>query len=142
MVANNLQIAAIFDEIADLLDIQGENPFRIRAYRDAGRLLRGLKDEASSLIKAGRDLSELPGIGTDLAGKIREVVETGSVEILRRLRRELPAGQVELLQIPGLGPKRAKLLHGELDITSLTDLRRAAASGRSSCPHDGQRRPG
>jgi DNA polymerase (family 10) len=72
MAANNMQIAAIFDEIADLLDIQGGNPFRIRAYRNAGRLLRGLKDEAASLIKAGKDLSELPGIGADLAGKIRE----------------------------------------------------------------------
>ena len=130
MAANNMQIAAIFDEIADLLDIQGENPFRIRAYRNAGRLLRGLKDEAASLIEAGKDLSELPGIGADLAGKIREVVETGSVEILRRLRRELPAGLVELLRIPGLGPKRAKLLHDELGITGLADLQRAAASGR------------
>jgi DNA polymerase (family 10) len=104
--------------------------FRIRAYRNAGRLLRGLKDEAASLIEAGKDLSELPGIGADLAGKIREIVDTGSVEILRRLRRELPAGLVELLRIPGLGPKRAKLLHDELGITGLADLQKGVASGR------------
>jgi DNA polymerase (family 10) len=130
MPASNQEIAAIFDEIADLLDIQGENPFRIRAYRNAARLLRGLKAEAAVLLAEGKDLTELPGIGEDLAGKIREAVDTGGVEILKRLSRQLPASLVELLRLPGLGPKRAKLLHDKLGIDSLAELRRAAEAGR------------
>jgi len=128
--ARNGEIANIFDETADLLEIEGENPFRIRAYRNAARLLRGLKREAADMLAAGEDLSELPGIGTDLAGKIREIVDTGTVELLRRLHRQLPHSIVELLRVPGLGPKRAKLLHEKLHIDSLAALRQAAQSGK------------
>jgi DNA polymerase (family 10) len=130
VAARNAEIADVFDETADLLEIQGENPFRIRAYRNAARLLRGLKEEAADIRDAGRDLSGLPGIGEDLAGKIGEVIDTGGTEILRRLHRQLPHSIVELLRIPGLGPKRAKLLHDRLGIKSLAQLRKAAEAGK------------
>lgn len=129
MIRNN-QIADLFDEIADLLDLQQENPFRIRAYRNAARLLRGLQREVADMLAKGEALDELPGIGADLAGKIRDVVETGGTELLYRLRRELPHGLVELLRVPGLGPKRAKQLHDELHIASLAGLRAAAHAGK------------
>ncbi len=90
MPVHNNDIAAAFEEIADLLDIEGANAFRVRAYRNAARVLRGLSTEVSEMLKAGRDLSELPGIGKDLAGKIGEVVKTGSCAILKKLHQELP----------------------------------------------------
>ena len=129
MIRNN-QIADLFDETADLLDLQQESPFRIRAYRNAARLLRGLQREVADMLAKGEALDELPGIGADLAGKIRDVVETGGTELLYRLRRELPHGLVELLRVPGLGPKRAKQLHDELHIASLAGLRAAAHAGK------------
>lgn len=130
VAARNSEIADVFDETAGLLEIEGENPFRIRAYRNAARLLRGLRDEAADMLAAGQDLAELPGIGKDLAGKIGEVIDTGSTEILRRLHRQLPHSIVELLRVPGLGPKRAKLLHDRLGIKSLAQLHKAAESGK------------
>ena len=129
MIRNN-QIADLFDEIADLLDLEQDNPFRIRAYRNAARLLRGLQREVADMLAKGEKLDELPGIGADLAGKIQDVVETGGTELLYRLRRELPHGLVELLRVPGLGPKRAKLLHDQLHIASLAGLRAAAQAGK------------
>ncbi len=127
---HNVKIAEKFEEIADLLEIKGENPFRIRAYRNAARVLRGLEREVGDMIAAGADLTELPGVGKDLAGKIRDVVESGDIELLRRLHRQLPARIVELLRLPGLGPKRVKLLHDRLKVRSLDDLRRAVEAGR------------
>ena len=130
VAARNVEIANIFDETADLLEIEGENPFRIRAYRNAARLLRGLKQEAADLLAAGQPLDDLPGIGKDLAGKIREVVDSGSMELLRRLHRQLPHSIIELLRVPGLGPKRAKILHDRLGIKTLAELRQAAEAGK------------
>lgn len=126
----NDEIAGLFDEIADLLEIEGANPFRIRAYRQAARTLRGLERPASDLIAEGKDLTELSGIGADLAGKIAEVVATGHVAMLDRLHGELPAGLVELLRVPGIGPKRAKMLHDKLGIASMAGLQSAAAAGK------------
>jgi len=73
----NAEVAAMFDQAAELLEIKGENQFRVRAYRRAARVIEGLPQSVKSLLSAGRDLSELPGIGKDLAGKIAEIVETG-----------------------------------------------------------------
>ena len=126
----NTQIADAFDEIADLLELQQANPFRVRAYRNAARVLRGMKREAADMLKSGEALDELPGIGADLAGKIRDVVQTGSTELLFRLHRALPAGLVALLKVPGLGPKRVKLLHDRLKISSLQELKAAIEAGR------------
>lgn len=130
MPVHNNDIAAAFEEIADLLDIEGANAFRVRAYRNAARVLRGLSTEVSEMLKAGRDLSELPGIGKDLAGKIGEVVKTGSCDILKKLHKELPPALGDLMKIPGLGPKRVSALYYKLGIRSLAQLTRAAQSGR------------
>ncbi|MEZ5831793.1 MAG: DNA polymerase/3'-5' exonuclease PolX [Dongiaceae bacterium] len=129
MIRNN-EIADIFDEIAELLEIQQANPFRIRAYRTAARTLRGLQREVADSLKKGEKLTDLPGIGDDLAGKIKDVVDTGGTELLYRLRRELPHGLIALLKLPGLGPKRAKLLYDKLGISSVAALQKAARAGK------------
>ena len=129
MAVTNAEIAAIFDRIADLLSIQQDNPFRIRAYRNAARTVRGLAHSLSDMVQAGEDLESLPGIGKDLAAKIREIVRTGSLRKLRELEQAVPPGLVELLQVPGLGPKRLQALRDELGIQSLADLEQAAARG-------------
>jgi len=126
----NIDVADTFDQIADLLAIEQANPFRIRAYRNAARLLRGHKREMADLLAEGADLTELPGIGEDLAGKIRELVETGRSSALERLKGEVPAGLTALLHLPGLGPKRVDTLHQELGIASLDDLGRALQKDR------------
>ncbi len=113
MPVHNADIAAIFEEIADLLEIQGENPFRIRAYRNAAREMQSLGVPASEMVAKGEDLTELPGIGDDLAAKIREIVETGKCKALEKLRAKFPPTITTLLKLPGLGPKRVKMLYDE-----------------------------
>ncbi len=130
MPVHNADIAALFEEIADRLEIQGANPFRIRAYRNAARTLGELPQEARALLEKGEDLTRLPGIGDDLAAKIREIVTTGRCSLLERLRRELPPAVTELLQIPGLGPKRVKALYHDLEVQTVEQLARAARDGR------------
>ncbi|MGN2390267.1 DNA polymerase/3'-5' exonuclease PolX [Pelomicrobium sp. G1] len=130
MAVHNADIAAMFEEIADLLEIQGANPFRVRAYRNAARTVEGLGRDLAVLVKAGEDLTELPGIGEDLAAKIREAVETGRLAFLDRLHKELPPAITELLKIPGLGPKRVKALYHDLGVQTLEQLARAARDGR------------
>ena len=130
MPIHNADIAAVFEEIADRLEIQGANPFRIRAYRNAARTLGELPQEARALLARGEDLTHLPGIGDDLAAKVREIVETGHSSLLERLRRELPPAVTELLQIPGLGPKRVKALYHDLEVETVEQLYRAARDGR------------
>lgn len=135
MPVHNADITAIFDEIADLLEIQGANPFRIRAYRNAARLLGDLPQEARTLVQKGDNLTRLPGIGADLAAKIGEIVTTGHCNLLERLRRELPPAVTELLKIPGLGPKRVKALYHDLDVQTVEQLQRAAQDGRIRALH-------
>lgn len=130
MPIHNADIAAIFEEIADLLEIQGANPFRIRAYRNAARTLGELSQDARMLVEKGDDLKRLPGIGDDLSAKIREIVATGSCSLLARLHTELPPAVVELLKIPGLGPKRVKALYHDLEVQTVEQLYRAARDGR------------
>ena len=130
MPIHNADIAALFEEIADRLEIQGANPFRIRAYRNAARTLGELPQEARALLEKGEDLTRLPGIGDDLADKVREIVDTGRSSLLERLRRELPPAVTELLQIPGLGPKRVKALYHDLAVQTVEQLYRAARDGR------------
>jgi DNA polymerase (family 10) len=127
----NTEIAHQLREIADALEIEGASPFRVRAYRTAAATLDGLAQPAAQVLAAGgrRALQELPGIGESIAGKIEEMLETGQLAQLRRLRREVPAELAELLGIPGLGPKRLHLLHRHLGISSLADLERALARG-------------
>lgn len=130
MPVQNAEIAAMFDQTADLLELEGENPFRIRAYRRAARVIEGLPQSARAMLAAGRDLSELPGIGKDLAGKIADIVRTGRFQVLDALRRELPGDVGEMTALPGLGPKRVRLLYEKLKLRTLDDLRRAIKGGR------------
>lgn len=130
MRVHNADIAAVFDEIAELLEIEGANPFRIRAYRNAALTLRDLPREVAAMIDGGEDLTELPGIGEDLAAKIKEIVETGTAAMLEAHRKTVPATLTELLRIPGIGPKRVKALYHDLGIRTLDQLKKAAQDGR------------
>jgi len=127
----NPDIARLFDEVADLLEIQDANPFRVRAYRNAARTIRDFPEPIAELVRAGtRDLTDIPGIGEDLAEKITEIVTTGELPLRKQLAAKLPAGLLDLLRIPGLGPKRVKLLHKKLKVKSAADLAVALDQGR------------
>ena len=130
MPRHNADIAAIFEEIADLLEIQGANPFRIRAYRNAARILGELSEDVATMLDKGEDLTRLPGIGNDLAAKIKEIVSIGHCSLLDRLHKELPATIADLLKIPGIGPKRVKALYHDLAVQTVEQLYRAARDGR------------
>jgi DNA polymerase (family X) len=128
----NADVAAVFGEIADLLEVQGANTFRIRAYRNAARTVGDLGRNVADLLEAGENLDDLPGIGADLAGKIAEIVATGTCQQLEHLRTELPPAIAELLAIPRLGPKRVRALHEQLGVRTAADLLHAARAGRIS----------
>lgn len=130
MPVQNADIAAMFNRLADLLEIEGANPFRIRAYRNAARTLEELPKSVGALLKEGKDLSELPGIGEDLARKIAEAIESGRLKALEEVERRTPKTLADLVALPGLGPKRVKELHEVLKIRSLEDLGRALRAGR------------
>ena len=129
-MVHNADVAAAFEEMADLLEIEGANPFRVRAYRFAARTLRDLPAEVGEMVAKGDDLTSLPGIGDDLAGKIKEILATGTAAALEAQRKRVPATLTELLRIPGLGPKRVKRLAHELKVRSLSELQTAAQAGR------------
>ena len=130
MTVQNAEIADRFEQLADLLEIQGANPFRVRAYRNAARFIRGHSRSLAELLAEGADLADLPGIGDDLAGKIATLVQTGRLPLLEQVAKKVPAPLVEMTRIEGLGPKRAQALYKALRIRSLEDLARAARSGR------------
>ena len=129
-MVHNAEVATAFEEMADLLEIEGANPFRVRAYRFAARTLRDLPVEVGEMVAKGEDLTSLPGIGDDLAGKIKEILATGTAAAIEAQRKRVPATLTELLRIPGLGPKRVKRLAHELKIRSLSELQTAAQAGR------------
>jgi DNA polymerase (family 10) len=123
----NPEVAQIFDEVADLLEIQDANPFRVRAYRNAARTVRDLAEPLADIARdPGRKLEDLPGIGEDLAGKMRTILQTGDLPLRRELCAQVPRGLRELLGVPGVGPKRARALYDRLDIDSADKLRQAA----------------
>src|SRR5436309_5798797 len=127
----NPDIARLFDEVADLLEIQDANPFRVRAYRNAARTIRSSPESLADLVRSGtKDLTEIPGIGEDLAEKIAEIARTGDLKLHKQLAAKLPSGLLDLLRIPGLGPKRVKLLHKKLKVKSAADLARALDAGK------------
>ena len=130
MPIHNADIAGIFEQIADLLEIENDNPFRIRAYRNAARTLRNLGQDVGDMVAGGKDLTRLPGIGKDLAAKIEEILATGHCRTLDRLHKRTSPGLSELLKIPGLGPRRVSALYHELDIHTPEQLYRAAKDGR------------
>jgi len=122
----NPEIAAVFDQVADLLEFQGANPFRVRAYRNGARAIRDLAESAAEVIAdPHRELTGIAGIGKDLAGKVTTLVETGTLPMLDELLAEIPTSVLAILRVPGLGPKRAAVLYRELEVTDLDKLREA-----------------
>jgi DNA polymerase (family 10) len=130
MPVHNADIARVFDEIADLLELDEANPFRVRAYRNAARVVGEVRFDIAARLAAGEPLPKLPGIGEDLGAKIREIAATGTCALREKLGKKMPAGITELLRVPGLGPKRVSALYHELDVHSLPQLQRAALDGR------------
>ena len=130
MAISNSEIADLFDELADLLDIEGENPYRVRAYRNAARTIRSQPRSLAEMVNAGEDLTQLPGIGTAIAQKIETIVKTGKFPQLEQVLARTPPTLVQLLRIEGLGPKRVKTLFSLLNIKTLEDLERAARQGK------------
>ncbi len=126
----NREIAEALEEIGELLAIEGENPFRVRAYENAARTLRALPQPVAELVERGEDLSRLRGIGEALARKIEELVRSGHLEYLERLERRVGVDARDLLSIPGLGPKRLRTLRDLLGVRTREDLRRACEAGR------------
>jgi DNA polymerase (family 10) len=126
MPVHNSDIADIFNRVADLLDIEGENQFRIRAYRNASRVVGGLPRNVADMVKEGEDLTQFSGIGKDLAAKIKEIVETGTLGQLKELEAKTPPELSRLMKIEGLGPKRVQVLHRKLGINDLNGLKKAA----------------
>jgi len=130
MPVHNTDIADIFKEIADFLEIEGANPFRVRAYRNASRTVSGLGSELKDMVAAGEDLTKLPGIGKELAAKICEILETGTAKALIKLQQRIPETVIEMLKLPNLGPKRVRVLYRDLKIKNLKQLSLAARKGR------------
>jgi len=126
----NQEIARVFNDIADLLEIKGENPFRIRAYRRAALNIEGLSNDVSQTPR--EELLKIPGIGQDLAGKIEEYSKTARIQAYEDLKKEIPGGLSILLSVPSLGPKTAKLLFDQLHITNLEELERFAKEHKLS----------
>lgn len=123
---DNGKIASLLEEMADLLEFRGENPFRIRAYRNGAKAIKDLTESVAGILAdPTRRLDSIPGIGKTLVDKAKVLVETGSLPQLEKLRREVPEVVLSMARIPGLGAKKAAVLHQELKLKTLDDLRRA-----------------
>ncbi len=125
-------IAVQFELLADLLEIQGANPFRIRAYRNAARTISSTAESLSDLVANGTDLTQFSGIGKDLAKQIDEIITKGEHSALNELRKQIPGGVLDMLRIPGVGPKKVSVFFNELGLKSLADLKAACEAGRIS----------
>ncbi|MBA2115697.1 DNA polymerase/3'-5' exonuclease PolX [Bremerella alba] len=128
---NNAQIAAKFEILADLLEFQGANSFRVRAYRNAARTIESLSQQISDLLNdSSQKLTDLEGIGKDLADKCKVLVESGKLPQLDELQKKVPPSVLAMLRIPGLGPKKAAVIYKELGISTLEDLKQACQDER------------
>lgn len=126
MPVNNNDIAQIFNKVAGLLEIEDENPFRVRAYRNAAITVENLSRNAADMVKKDEDLTKLAGIGHDLSEKIKAIVKTGELELLTELENKFPPGLSKLMDIQGLGPKKVKRLYNSLNVQNIDDLAKAA----------------
>ena len=126
----NIEISSTLEEVADLLEIQGANPFRVRAYRTAVRTVEDHGEPFRKLVAEERSLTELPGIGKEMASHIKELVQTGKLGILEDLRGQVPRSLVELTRLPGVGPKKARRLWKELQIDTVDKLEKAILEGK------------
>ncbi len=125
----NGEIAEAFEELASLYELDGAVVYRVVAYRNAAKAIREAGVSVAELAKQGR-AEELAGVGKTIAEKIDALLETGSIPSADKLKQRIPSGLVEVTRIPGLGPKRAKLLHDKLGVASIDELRQAAEDGR------------
>lgn len=130
MKVDNVTVAKIFNQVADLLEIEGANPFRVRAYRNAAQFISGLSKNVADLVAEGEDLTQLPHIGEDLAGKIQTIVKTGKLPALKEIEKRVPPVLSHLLQLEGLGPKRVQMLYQKLHVRNVTDLKQAIHAGK------------
>jgi DNA polymerase (family 10) len=128
MLLDNLAVARVLGEIGDLLELRGENPFKIRAYRNGAEVVAHHPEPAAA--RSETDLRGWPGIGKDLAARIREIATTGTCGLHQELLAQFPPTLLELMRLQGVGPKTVALLYSELRITSIDDLEAAARSGR------------
>lgn len=126
----NSEIVDILNELADLLEIQGANTFRVRAYRSAARTVEGFSRSVTDMVEKDEDLSQYPGIGKDLAKKLQEITETGKLVMLEELRNEIPHEVGEFLNIPGMGPKRVHIIYNQLNVKTKNELKKAAEKHR------------
>lgn len=127
---DNSKLADTFDELAELLEFRGENPFRVRAYRNGARAIRDLDESVATILAdTERSLADIPGIGATLEEKARTLIATGSLPQLELLREQVPESVLAMTRIPGLGAKKAAILHKELSIESLDDLKKACEAG-------------
>ena len=126
---NNSQIAEVFENIAGLLEMKGEQVFTVRAYQRAARTIERFPSELDQMVREEKDLREIPGIGKAIADKISELVNTGNLDYFERLKAEFPEGIVELMHVPGLGPKTTVRVWKELGVTSIPELEKAATDG-------------
>ena len=126
----NIEIARQLDEVGDLLEIQEANPFRVRAYRNAVRTVRELATPLERMVAAEEDLTALPGIGKEMARHITELVSTGEMGVLAELREQVPSSLIQIMRLPGVGPKSARKLWDELGIETVEELKEAAEDGR------------
>ncbi|MBI3615970.1 MAG: DNA polymerase/3'-5' exonuclease PolX [Candidatus Omnitrophica bacterium] len=124
-----IEAADAFDQIADFLELKGDNPFRIRAYRRAALNLRNLTEDLEGLIKSG-SLETIPGVGKDLAAKIQEIVSTGRLKFLENLKKEIPESLSSLMTIPGIGPKTAKRVYDRFKVKSIQHLEDLVKAGK------------
>ena len=137
---SNSEIAEAFLDVAGLLELRGEGTFTIAAYRRAARVIGALPVEAGHMVREGRDLKELPGVGDAIAKKVVEMVSTGGLEYRDRMMAGLPTGIVELMRLPGVGPKTAGRLWHELGVTCVDGLMEAIEDGRvAGLPGMGER---
>jgi DNA polymerase (family X) len=127
----NAEIAATFEQVADLLEYQGGNVFRVRAYRNAARTIDGMVESLATVRDdSSRSLTDLEGVGSDLAEKIGTLLDTGGLPLLTDLQKAVPAVVFQLMRVPGLGPKKVKLLVDQLGIDSLDALEKACRDGQ------------
>jgi len=126
---DNPEIARILEEVADILEIQSANQFRIRAYRNASRTVESLTTPLRKWVEENRSLTDLPGIGKEMGNHIREMVETGTLGFRDELLADVPRSLIELMRLPNLGPKKAKKVYDELKISSVDELEAAAKAG-------------
>lgn len=130
----NAQIAAIFDEIADLLELKGDNEFRIRSYRNAARTVRDLSQRVEDLVHQGEKLEDLPNIGKSTAGKICEILESGTCNRLEELQKKVPPGLTMLMRLPQFGPRKSMQVYKALKIQTLEELKKACEEHRLAIP--------